>query len=292
MYTLPEYNFRKLFAIDRADLRDRYHVAYSSGWLNVMSVVKKRTQRCMFCRLLVLAFYHGGKYDRLLSFPKGRISFYREFKWNYDNLEQLAVVWNESSGSSNVEGCKYNITTSTKNPAIDMNNRVGRAINHSEVEFELIGKWISICDRHHISEEDSASFCKGWDEAYSIREDEVNESLNIRLIDVRLGRIVRAPHRCKYAALSYVWGSVDQQKLNNDNVNILTSNGALFNKATRPSQSISDAILLCEKLGIEYLWVDSLCILQDKDADKKEQIGIMPSYIRLCFLDNCRCRRF
>ncbi|KAH7348987.1 heterokaryon incompatibility protein-domain-containing protein [Rhexocercosporidium sp. MPI-PUGE-AT-0058] len=268
-------NFRKLFGLDRADRRDRYHVAHSSGWLDVMSVVQNRTQRCIFCRLLVFVFYHGGKRNRLLSFPKGRISFYRETKWHDGELEQLAVVWNDALGSSKAEGCKYNITISTNSSEADRKTRTGRAINHSQVDFELIGKWISCCDRHHINVEASSSVPEGFNEACSIREGEVNERLNIRLIDVHLGRIVWAPHPCKYAALSYVWGSGVQQKLNSDNEGRLTSNGALFDEATRPSKSISDAILLCKELGIHYLWVDALCILQDNDADKKEQIGMM-----------------
>ena len=41
-------------------------------------------------------------------------------------------------------------------------------------------------------------------------------------------------------------------------------------------QSIRDAILVTEKLGMRRLWVDSLCIIQDDVADKAREIAQMP----------------
>jgi hypothetical protein len=37
---------------------------------------------------------------------------------------------------------------------------------------------------------------------------------------------------------------------------------------------ISDAIEVTKKMGIRFLWVDALCILQDNEEDKREQIAI------------------
>ena len=44
--------------------------------------------------------------------------------------------------------------------------------------------------------------------------------------------------------------------------------------------SIQDAIFVTRGLGIQYLWVDSLCILQDSAADKATEIGKMRSIFR------------
>lgn len=77
----------------------------------------------------------------------------------------------------------------------------------------------------------------------------------------------------KFASLSYVWG-VSPQKLT-----LLTRNeyelqrpNALVGKV---SKTIWDAIHLTEQLGLNYLWVDALCIVQDSEDDKVMQLGNM-----------------
>ncbi len=36
------------------------------------------------------------------------------------------------------------------------------------------------------------------------------------------------------------------------------------------SKSVQDAVLVCRRLGIRYLWVDALCIVQD-DTDERQR---------------------
>jgi Heterokaryon incompatibility protein (HET) len=59
-------------------------------------------------------------------------------------------------------------------------------------------------------------------------------------------------------------------------------------------QTIQDAILVTRRLGLRYLWVDSLCIIQDLEEDKLEQLGRMHaiysnSYVTIaaCSAANC-----
>lgn len=74
-----------------------------------------------------------------------------------------------------------------------------------------------------------------------------------------------------YVALSYCWGG--QQ-------NVMTTTNTLGNnvvgiKKTDLDQTIQDAIIMTRKLGHHYLWVDSLCIIQDDPADKEMEIKSM-----------------
>jgi len=73
-----------------------------------------------------------------------------------------------------------------------------------------------------------------------------------------------------YAALSYVWG-MDQPKTMTYNVD------ERFESLTGVSlpQTIVDAIRTTRSLEIPYLWVDSLCILQDSSDDMSMEISRM-----------------
>ena len=41
------------------------------------------------------------------------------------------------------------------------------------------------------------------------------------------------------------------------------------------SRTVHDAITVTRKLGIGYLWVDAICIIQDSDSDKANEIRLM-----------------
>lgn len=67
-----------------------------------------------------------------------------------------------------------------------------------------------------------------------------------------------------YACLSYCWGSNRQESMT-------TTANLDKHRHNIPWQelpsTISDAIKLCYKLGFQYLWVDSLCIVQNDEQD-------------------------
>lgn len=48
--------------------------------------------------------------------------------------------------------------------------------------------------------------------------------------------------------------------------------------------TIRDAITVTERLGIKYIWIDSLCIVQDDRQDKHAELGRMSQYYRNSFL--------
>jgi Heterokaryon incompatibility protein (HET) len=76
----------------------------------------------------------------------------------------------------------------------------------------------------------------------------------------------------KYAALSYVWGEKQRITLQRSNYANLQNRGSLVGRMPR---TIEDAVYLTGALGVQYLWVDAFCIIQDNNADKEAQIGNM-----------------
>lgn len=120
---------------------------------------------------------------------------------------------------------------------------------------------ISHCSDHH-------ELCMGLTDAIF--------PLNFRLIDVRKMCIltVTPKTRIEYVAFSYVWGeSSDTDCSTGSNI---TKRLETLDISTLPA-TIRDAIVVCEKLGERYIWIDRLCILQDDEEDKLSQVHAMTS---------------
>ena len=78
-----------------------------------------------------------------------------------------------------------------------------------------------------------------------------------------------------YMALSHCWGDCDFLTLTTENRSHLLSG---FDIAELP-QTFQDAICLTHRLGAKYLWIDSLCIIQDSNGDwEKEAFGMRKVY--------------
>jgi Heterokaryon incompatibility protein (HET) len=120
--------------------------------------------------------------------------------------------------------------------------------------FRLMRKWIQECDQNHPHCSTRRVWSKG--------------SLPTRLLDIDLDRnggltvcLVNTgelPKPSRYMTLSHRWS---------DNIPCLYQNSVVSFYAgidldTLP-QTFIDAICLTNMLGIRYLWIDSLCIIQD-----------------------------
>lgn len=68
---------------------------------------------------------------------------------------------------------------------------------------------------------------------------------------------------------------IEQFQLVSDNYEDLTKTGALHKMRTQVPAVINDALHVCKSLTLQYLWVDSLCIVQDNLSHKAEQIAHM-----------------
>lgn len=75
----------------------------------------------------------------------------------------------------------------------------------------------------------------------------------------------------QWICLSYVWGHTQ---------NCVTNTSNYASRRTRIpledlSTTIRDAILLTRSIGIAYLWVDAICIIQDSKSDWEIESGRM-----------------
>ncbi|KAB5542496.1 heterokaryon incompatibility protein-domain-containing protein, partial [Coniochaeta sp. 2T2.1] len=88
---------------------------------------------------------------------------------------------------------------------------------------------------------------------------------SLRLVDEGL------PHPVSYTALSYCWGTTEPLATLSTNINEMRS-GIPLSKLPR---TIKDAIQVTKFLGIQYLWVDALCIIQDDKIDWARESAAM-----------------
>ena len=117
----------------------------------------------------------------------------------------------------------------------------------------------------------------------SSRETGLDKSANqyFRLIDVSRRCVLSReylPANPRYASLSFVWGlsiqgcSLTKARLNQHIDDLGRACSQI--PAVLPA-SLQDAITLAAQMGIKYLWVDCLCIIQDDETDKSCQINNM-----------------
>ncbi|KAF2966984.1 hypothetical protein GQX73_g6576 [Xylaria multiplex] len=137
------------------------------------------------------------------------------------------------------------------------------------LDTKLVNSWLEYCDHHHEGCEPqplpSSSHFPIW------------------MIDIKQRMVVtefgNAP---QFAALSYVWGSNDTKhlkytKLGGVDVRLSTPGGLSDDHQDIPT-TIKDAMILCERLSIPFLWVDALCLDQDKlqeDTSDPESFDIL-----------------
>lgn len=112
--------------------------------------------------------------------------------------------------------------------------------------------------------------------------------LPTRILDVGLGDetadpvlLVSQGKRARYACLSYCWGQERQPVVLANNTLSSLCQGIPLGTLL---QTIQDAITTTRRLGLRYLWVDSLCIIQDSAEDKAVEISRMDEIYRQGFV--------
>ncbi|CAI0643507.1 unnamed protein product [Colletotrichum noveboracense] len=86
-----------------------------------------------------------------------------------------------------------------------------------------------------------------------------------------------------YVTLSYCWGGDQPVKLTATSQDSLKQGIA----STDLPQTLCDAVTFCHGMGLEFIWIDALCILQDSDEDKGNEIARMRDYYQKSVLTIC-----
>ncbi|OBT61192.1 hypothetical protein VE03_08685 [Pseudogymnoascus sp. 23342-1-I1] len=150
---------------------------------------------------------------------------------------------------------------------------LGRKMDPKGLDIPLMKTWLRKCEDWH-----NIGFWKE-DVSRSRREGPVTVKFPfrpfIRLLDLKNDCLVETSATPVFVALSYVWGRVKMYKTLKKTIPDLMKPGSLSKNFNLFPTTIQDAIILTRQLDYRYLWVDSICILQDDDLDKATQVQHM-----------------
>lgn len=146
--------------------------------------------------------------------------------------------------------------------------------NNSYASLRTVQMWIRDCLKNHTGCHNSVS----QDRALPTRLIDLGETDRI-LLKLCLGRHIAT--ETPYVSLSHCWGDKTFLRL-------LQSNLSRFQEQIpleKLPKTFKDAIELTKRLGIRYLWIDSLCIVQDSSEDWLHESGRMANVYRFALVN-------
>jgi hypothetical protein len=142
----------------------------------------------------------------------------------------------------------------------------------SDQSFRLAKKWLETCLEEH------SQLCF---------ESQTPSPLPKRVLDlgdfpdgIRL--LEDSDETAPYICLSHCWGNATFHPLRTTSENI-SSHGRGIPFADLP-KTFREAAIVVRRLGYRYLWIDSLCIIQDDGEDWREQASMMADIYQRCLL--------
>ena len=217
---------------------------------------------CAVCHLRYLAI------QRDIPEEESDITLFFKFRGSLIHVEK--TVW--TGGRYRRLDGNSNFSLYTKNLSLLKTSTsfigIGRDVGHRESSHvPLITGWLKECHENHHN----CPTC-------------TDVALPSRVLDVR-GDVVRligvTPRQLgRYTALSHCWGGGIE-------VRTTMQNYAAQKEGLRYCDlplSFRDAIIVTRGLGLRYLWIDALCIIQDSKIDWEVESGNMAAIYQHAFL--------
>lgn len=136
----------------------------------------------------------------------------------------------------------------------------------STVWLETAKRWLQTClNEHKHCERPRATSRKDWKPSRLIHLSRVDGSL-------RLVEKDDIPSTVTYVTLSHSWGKIeDKLVLTKENIKQFKEKVPPFGQL----KTFQDAVEITRFLGISYIWIDSLCIIQNSQADWRYEASLM-----------------
>ncbi|KPM44510.1 hypothetical protein AK830_g2023 [Neonectria ditissima] len=175
---------------------------------------------------------------------------------NRNDISSIKFTYSDSSHETH--SSMKTFVTSDAPAAEYIDGRPPNSDVASRENFELSIQWLKECHRAHVP-------CRGSNRGYMPTRVLKIEGDKVNLMETE------GNQEGKYAALSYCWGGSQDFTLTTDNVA-----ACLLDIPTmKLPQTIKDAVTVTKELGLSYLWVDSLCTIQNDVKDQEREIKLM-----------------
>jgi hypothetical protein len=145
--------------------------------------------------------------------------------------------------------------------------RVTEPTSSSDTSFKTIAKWLEQCLKDH------PSCSKSLDSILPTRV--INVSAATPFLQVTQGE------RGSWVTLSHCWGAQTPLTTTTDTLHLRSQGIALGHLPP----TFRDAVQITRRLGFKYLWIDSLCILQDSRSDWLAESNAMREVYRNAVLN-------
>lgn len=161
-------------------------------------------------------------------------------------------------------------------------SRRARILDPIWIDEGVILNWKYLCDKHH------GTACE-YPEKLA-RMDAIQPTW---LIDAVAGCLVPGREHSRFVTLSYVRGETVSFYSEKGNIDRLQESGVLSkgSVADKLPMTIKNAIDVVQLIGERYLWVDTLCIVQDDAETLQTELDSMARiYTTSCEFDSCNRR--
>jgi len=240
----------------------------------VKDILKKKY--CPFCRLVIVSLggskvpveEDGEATSVVMSWNTDgpRLNPYEP--WNHDPQIRILRPYCRLANGGFVRSVRLNmfpeITLLANDSPVPSKTFFARPISQDKIDFQMVRNWFSLCEAWH------GDACNEVEMLNTIMHP-ADETRSFRVIDVLDNCLVRGESTCTYAALSYVWGRAEVLRTVTENVDKLEQIGSLKLPEFYDliPWTVRDAMQATREMGLRFLWVDSLCIVQDDTTGEK-----------------------
>lgn len=142
----------------------------------------------------------------------------------------------------------------------------------SEETWEISLKWIDDCILNHPKCKDAVPR-NGWNPSRLLDVGTLHEPT------LCLFESIPLQEELVYTTLSHCWGTIPIYRLRQSNLETMKATI----EPTNLTKTFQDAIHITRRMQVRYLWIDSLCIIQDSTIDWQHESLLMGSIYKYGF---------